>query len=323
MTRSSLARRSTPVSAALALAMALAVGRAHADDAEARAAALATEARAADQAGDPVRAAHLLADADRAAPSPLRLTAAIEAALKAQEPPLAMALVERAGARAWTPALEEAVRRTRDRYGLAVAFVRVLCVTCTATLDGQPIPEAQRVVVSVGRHLVVVTEGEREHRWPLTLSGGQERELVPRWLAASSTSLPAESAAPLSPDVAMPLVAATPIDAGPALAPLDPGWFWAGVGVTGAATWMTVLSALDAAGTRDRDDGRHPFFQDVDAARADHRTVLLGSAAAACALGTAALGLFAVEWGGDDGEGDDGGGAVRVSGPGLSVDGHF
>lgn len=323
MTRAHLALRPRWAPAAFALATALAVLPARADDAEARATTLAAEARAADQAGDPVKAARLLADADRIAPSPLRLTAAIEAALKAQEPPLAMALVERAGARAWTPALEDVVRRTRDRYGLAVAFVRVLCVTCTATLDGQPIPPAERVVVPVGRHLVVVTEGEREHRWPLTLSGGQERELVPRWLATGSPSLPAESAAPLSPDVAMPLVAATPIDAGPHLGPLDPGWFWAGVGVTGAATWMTVLSALDAAGTRERDDGRHPFFQDVDATRADHRTVLLGSAAALCALGTAALGVFAVEWGDDDaGDGGTSGG-VRVSGPGLSVDGRF
>lgn len=309
---------------AAAAAAALLAGPAHGADPEAQASALAAQARAADAAGDPVRAAHLLADADRVAPSPLRLAVAIEAALKAQEPTFAMALVERAGARAWTPALEEVVRRARDRYGLAVAYVRVLCVTCTVTIDGQPVPESDRVVVAVGPHLVVVTEGDREHRWPLTLSGGQERDLVPRWLVSAAAPIPAESAAPLSPDVAMTLVAATPLDAGPVLEPLDPGWFWVGVAVTGSATWITVLSGLDAAAVRDRDDPRHPFFRDVAATRADHRTVILGAVAGACALGTTALGLFAVRWGEAE-RGDDGGGeaSVGLAGPGLSVDGRF
>lgn len=84
---------------------------------------------------------------------------------------------------------------------------------------------------------------------------------------------------------------------------LDPLWFYVGAGATAVAGGFTIWSALDTQSSFDQYERDLPTFTQVEADRAvadghakERRTNVLLAVSGVAALGTAALGLFFVDW---------------------------
>lgn len=100
--------------------------------------------------------------------------------------------------------------------------------------------------------------------------------------------------------------AATPRDSGTE-AGLDPAWFWAGLGVTGVLAGVSVWSGLDTQSAKSDYDDDLPSLSRAEAQQRlddgnskETRTNVLFALSGVAAVGTAALGLFVVDWGSDE-----------------------
>lgn len=233
--------------------------------------------------GDFARAAVELSRADDLAPNGVTLALALDAAVRAGDAVLSMTLAERADSRAMTPALDQASHLARRTFASKVGRVSVVCPApspCTATLDDAEFPTGKVQFVLVGTHRIRVGRDAAIETFTVVTEPGKTVEVVPTAQRDRSVAVAPETPpAPAS--------------------GLAPAWFFVGVGLTAALGAGTIASGLDTLRA-------HRVYNadksDVSAADAGEsamvRTNVLLVAAGATALATAAIGVFAVRWGG-------------------------
>jgi len=238
-------------------------------------------ARAYDR-GDYALSAGELARADELAPNAVTLELAIAAAIKADDAALGMTLVERASTRRGIK--ETVLLGARKKLGPKVGRLAVRC-TCDVTLDGARIAAETRFV-TVGAHVVTMTQGSRTERVDVVIEPGKTLEIAPTPVLPERTTERVLAPPPPPP--------APPVNEERGLSPV---WFWTGLGLTAVAAGAGGLSALDTA-------SKHDAFlrdrSDVDAANAgrnaETRTYVLFATAGVLAIATTIVGLALVRW---------------------------
>lgn len=245
--------------------------------------------------GEYARAAGLFARADDLVPDAIALEAAINAAVLADDAPLAMSLVQRAGRAAMPPRLASAVRAARKKLGARAGALHVRCDACKVRIDGRPVKANVDSWVTVGMHRVDVDRGAELDTREVDVPGGGRVEI-----AGASGKVEVESTE--GEDI-------VPGDAGEGdrsrrTEPdggVSPTWFWVGVGATALFTGLTIASGVDTLDKHDEFEADETQNRADAGQAAETRTYVLLGATLALGAGTAALGLFAVEWGGGDG----------------------
>lgn len=233
--------------------------------------------------GDFVRAAAELARADDLAPNGVTLALALDAAVRAGDAVLSMTLAERADSRAMTPALDQASHLARRTFASKVGRVSVVCpapAPCSATLDDAEFPTGKLQFVLVGTHRLRVVREAAVETFTVVTEPGKTVEVVPtaqrdRGLTVAPRPAPAPQSG------------------------IAPAWFFVGVGITAALGAGTIASGLDTlrahrAYNADKSDAT--VAESGESAMV--RTNVLLVATGVTALATAAIGVFAVRWGG-------------------------
>jgi hypothetical protein len=221
-------RASATSSLALALALVLLSGAAHAQQNDK---ALAKEAydrgTQAHERGDFRRAAEEFARADALAPSPVALQAALDAAVEADDPILGAELLERSKRGTAAAGLATSIEAATRKLGGRAGRVRVTCpggARCVSTVDGAALDATKGVWLRVGAHkLVVQVDGATDTR-TVEIRAGETTEVVP--------SRVADKPAPIPPPL-VPTPGTPPQPVEPARhKPLPPLAVWIGVGAT-------------------------------------------------------------------------------------------
>jgi hypothetical protein len=246
----------------------------------------------AQQRGDYARAAKLFARADELVPDPTALQAAIGAAVLADDPALAMELVHRARRGSMPAGLRSAARAAEAKFAGRAGVVRVRCDQCTVKIDGKPVAANEDQWVLAGSHRVDVTTGGSRDRRDVDVPGGGRVEVT----GAEATVTETEAVEDFTPR-ARTRAAEEP-------GGIAPGWFWASLGLTGVMGAFAVGSGVDTL-------SKHSDFQakrygpreeaeriKADGEAAESRTAVLIGVTSALAIGTVALGVFAVRWNG-------------------------
>jgi hypothetical protein len=271
---------------------------AHADEATERARAAYAEGESLSRARRYGEAAAAFAEADALAPNDTALEAALEAALLAEDAPLGMNLVERSQrtpTASQLPAVDKVRRTFERRAGLVVIRCMEEQPPCEARVDDQAAARA-RVWLAAGPHRVVMRRDGREATEPVTASPGTTIEVA----------FPAEGmAAP--PPVVGPAVDATPPPvADDSSGGISPWWFAAGCAVTATLGVVTIVHGLAAGSAHDDFDAANGRADRAtlealaaDGESLDTRTNVFLALTAVAGAGTAALGIFAVDWSGD------------------------
>ena len=256
-----------------------------------RASRLYEEGTAAHAAGLFAEAARLFAQADELVPDASALEAALLAVLETDDAVLATRLATRTTREPFNEPLIALADRVRRRFSDRVGRVVVHCDDCEASVDGVAITPGIAEVVEAGDHEVTILVAGRTERRPIAVEPSSVVTLLP---------MGPEPPPPPVPSPAPPLPEPAPSDvssAGP-----SPVWFWVGVGLTAAAAGGTIASAVDTAG-KHADFEAEPTQALADAgAAAQLRTNALIGVTAGLAVITGAVGLFVVDWGGDDGQ---------------------
>jgi hypothetical protein len=228
-------------------------------------------------------AAYLFAKADTLVPSAVALEEALTAALAADDAALSMALAKRAESRVGTPRLAELRQRATTRFARVTGRIVVPCTDnqCAATIDGEDAGPPADGWVAVGRHRVSFVESGKTKIREVDVAPGAEVRVAP-------------DAAPTRKTPPAPRPAPPPRQSG-----LSPTWFWVGVAATGVLAGVAAASGLDAKSKNDRflDTGRNDRSLREQGMAAETRTNVLIGAAAVAGVGSAVLGLFAVNWG--------------------------
>lgn len=266
-------------------------------DPEPRNAAHAAYERAikAHERGDFASAAREFARADRLIPNDSVLKDAIGEALRADDAPFGAMLVARSARSPDNAALQAVAAKANEAFRGRAGRIEIECASCKAELDGSsPDPDADRWL-TVGPHVVVLTEEAHpdyrdEHRIDVSPLETTRVRFVPP--PARAIARPALQPAPAPP-------------AAPHVAPggISPAWFWLGAGLTVALAGATTLSGLDVSSRRRdfSDQGCARVGSDTcDAVASDGRgavtrtNVLLGATAL---LGAATVAtVFLVRW---------------------------
>ncbi len=213
--------------------------------------------------GDYAEAAGDYARADELAPSAVALQAALDAAVKADDPVLGAELLERAEKRAAHGALAASIRKARAKLAHRAGKVRVTCPgPCTATLDGGAVELDHSRWVKPGAHVIAFTVDGRSANRDVTVRPDETAEVSPpdALLApppVATAPPPAASSAPPVTIAPPPATTSTPPPPGPAptdhaTAGLSPGWFWAGLIVTGVSAAGAVAALADAQSVHDQ-----------------------------------------------------------------------
>ena len=231
---------------------------------------------AAQKKGDYARAASLFARADELVPDATALEAAINAAVLAGDAPLAMSLVHRTRRAAMPQGLASAARKAEAQFGSRVGTLRIKCADCSARVDGQIAPINEDRWLLVGAHRVELAVADRQEVFEVEITARARAEIAPSARIGASEAAPGQAAEPSE--------------------GIQPGWFWAGVGVTALFAGLSIASGIDAL-------DRHAEFEknpttdlSEKGEAAETRTYVLWTVTGLLAAGTAALGLFAVRW---------------------------
>ncbi len=269
-----------------------------------RARAAYAEGESRSRSRDYPAAARAFAEADALAPNDTALEAALEAALLADDPALGMTLVTRSD-RSPESARIGAVARARSAFEARAGKVSIRCLAetpaCVAAIDERPAVDVP-TWVGVGAHRVSMRKGDRSVVENVSVAARSSVEVAfpaPQASPAQTTPAPAS---PLPPD-------ATGGEEGSGL---SPWWFVAGCGVTVALGAVTVVHGVAASGAHDDFDEANGSADRAtleqlaaDGQSLDTRTNVFLVATAVAGAGTAALGLFAIDW--------SGGGGARAS----------
>jgi hypothetical protein len=252
---------------------------------------------AAFDAGRYGEAARDFARADEMSPNPVALESAVRAATLADDPVTALELCDRAEGRPSSAALGKTVQRARERFAGRAGKLTVRCrpgEACTLRVDGNAAEAGATRWTTAGDHaLEVEVEGARERFTVAVPAGGTVGwEPPPR----TQPTLAPTAASPPGP---LPATAPPPDGADDTRSPrgISPAFFWIGAGATVVLGGVTAWSGVDTLDRHqqwaDGDDGAE------DAGKAAQlRTNVLIGVTGALALGTAAIGIWAVDWGG-------------------------
>jgi hypothetical protein len=244
---------------------------------------------AAFKAGDFATAAREFARADALAPHPVALRWALTAATRAGDPVLGMTLVDRAGGRASDAELDQALDEARTAFAARVAGLTVRCPStepCQARVDESPVRPGERGWFLPGTHRVEVVAPRARTDRLVRLEPGASIEVVgdaPPPLGTPPPALPP----PAPPE--------TDDDGG-----ISPAWFFVALGVTTGLGAATIWSGVDTLQKHD-DYLAAPTQDAYDEGRAAQlRTNVLIGVTSATAVVTVLVGIFAVDWTGDD-----------------------
>jgi len=201
--------------------------------------------------GDYAAAVAAYREADEAAPSPIALQAALDAAVKADDPVLGSELLERAHGRNVEGALAASVKKAEAKLGHRAGRVHLTCAKpCTAMLDGAALLDGGTRWASPGDHEVLIVVDRKQASVHATVAVDQTAEVAaPAELVTPHQTSPTPVVAPPS---TTSFVAQKPVSPalGSAREPsphgLRRGWFWAGVGATGAGGVGTALGFIGA-----------------------------------------------------------------------------
>lgn len=275
--------------AVLLVALAVPAGARAGDTPIEAASTLYDEGVKAQKRGDYPRAAQLFARADELVPDPAALEAAIGAAALADDPVLVMTLVQRSRRSGASGTLATTVRAARSKFGSRVGYVRVSCDGCRATVDGEPLAPAESRIVKVGAHTVVLQVAGSSERRRVQVDAGQHVDVEPGG-HDDADRIDVDGADPRA-------------DRGEAPKPardegggVSPGWFWVGTGLTLVAATFTIASGVDTLELHDEFLAKQTQQKADEGQAAESRTYGLLALTTGLAVGTAALGLFAVRW---------------------------
>jgi hypothetical protein len=245
---------------------------------------------AAFDAGRYPEAARDFAQADTLAPNPIALESALKAATLGDQPLLALELAERADARPPHERVGVAARTARERFAASAGKLAIRCrpdePTCRARLDGEAVPVGAARWVRAGVHSVDIEVAGGRETFTVQVDGGAALTWEP--------PPPPEPPPGGAPSRRAPIQLPPPPAAD--RAGISPAFFWIGVGATAIGAGLTAWSGADTL-------SQYQAFQDGDDSAeasgraAQLRTNVLLGVTGAVALGTAALGIWAVDWG--------------------------
>jgi hypothetical protein len=240
--------------------------------------------------GDHAAAAKDFARADELSPNPVALGAALDAAVAADDGVLAMELVQRAEDRAVEGAAAASAEAAKSKFRGRVGRIRIACVDCEAKVDGVEAPVNRARWIEVGTHTVTFwKDGAEVDRRSVKVEGDKTAKVSPHDPSAGAPE--AEEAASGTAAAAAPAAAQTAVSS-----KLSPAWFWTAAGITGAMAIGTIASGVDTV-QQHSDFLLHPTDEGARAGQAaDSRTQILLGTTAAFAVGTAALGVFGIDW---------------------------
>jgi len=302
-----LSRRSRSLAAALTLALSqstFAVPSAQAGDAKTDASEAYKRGQKAFGLGDYHQAAEQFALADEIGPNPVALESAIKAAILAGDPALSMMLAERSTHRPAHAGMESQADRARAKYESAVGRVTLRCpeaTACSLRIRDEVVPTDEPTYMVAGPHVVEVSVGDQQASEALSVPGGGELD----WRAppfASANPPPGEpppaggEQVPSRHETKDPDPPAKDDEGGG----ISPVWFFVGAGLTVAAAVPAIVFGADASSLNDDflagDDGAE------DPGRgAQTRANVLWGVTGALGVATVLVGVFAVDWSGDDG----------------------
>ena len=194
----------------------------------------------------------------------------------------------------YPPDVPRRAEAERRRDGLAPALGVAETVAASVTelaVDGQPATPGQ-VFLDPGDHQVTARGAAGVIRRRLTLAAGQ-RIRVDLDAGAESPSPIAPAPAPAPPAPATPRADRDAGGGG-----LHPAWFFVGVGASVALGGLTAWSGVDTNDARTRyDNAPSRALYDEGTGKVTRTNVLL-AASLVTAAATAAIGLFATDWGG-------------------------
>jgi hypothetical protein len=255
-----------------------------------------TEARARDayergslayQHGDYARAAREFGAADALVPNDVTLRTALEAVVLADDPVLGTELALRGLREPGDRELKDAVAVAKARFAHRTGKVVTTCplsAQCMTAIDGAPVEPSVPRVVTIGVHTVSFeVSGPIEQRMvEVRADETVGVTLEPRQAAVRPTTSPA------------------PVAHGG----VSPVWFFTALAVTGVSAGLLVWSGIDTL-------DQHASFEDAGCIQgggsacasqrsgglsAQARTNVFFVTTGVLAVGTAALGIFAVRW---------------------------
>ncbi|MEJ7734993.1 MAG: hypothetical protein WKG00_38115 [Polyangiaceae bacterium] len=240
-------------------------------------------------------AARDFARADEMSPNPVALESAVRAASLADDAPTALELCDRADGRPGSPALTTTVQRARERFAGRAGKLTVRCrpaETCTLRVDGAAAEAGAAHWRTAGDHAVEVEAASERERFTVAVAAGATVgwEPPPRLQAtpAAAAMGPSSPAAPPPPGADVSAAESRGI---------SPAFFWVGAGATVVLGGVTAWSGLDTLDRHRKWDDGDDAAKDAGKAAQLRTNVLIG-VTGALALGTAAIGIWAVDWGG-------------------------
>jgi hypothetical protein len=275
-------------------------GWAHAEPDDAaveRASTLYEKGRQAHDRGAHQEAARAFAAADALVPDSAALEAALVSVLKTDEAPLGMDLATRAGREPGNAKLAGLAERARKKFEGEVGRIVVSCEACVVLVDAVPTKRGASTWVRIGKHQVVIRQGEAKEQRTVFVEPGAVVTLLPLAPSARPSPSPSPDGQPETKKQKRKRKKKRPERAGPGPSPT---WFWIAFAATAAVGVGAVISAVDTA-------SKHASFSDepteeraVEGEAAQMRTNVLLGVTGGLAVVTLAVGLFVVDWDRDD-----------------------
>jgi len=269
-------------------------------------------------------AAREFARADELAPLPVVLGLALDAVIKTDDAVLGMTLVDRARSRSALDARMSAkVNAVAAKFERRVGVVRLVCGAepfCELVIADRHVADTQGVRLPAGTYRAELHAHEKTETRIVRVDGGRTTNVdastsgessnaragagaVSGAAPAEASSSPGEADAAGPPDPARAGGAAGSTAAErtpPRRSGLPPACFWIAAGATALIGVAAVVSAVDLMRLHDafaKDPSNRELSSSGNAAQA--RTNVLLGAFGLAAVGTAALGVWAIRW--DDG----------------------
>jgi hypothetical protein len=253
--------------------------------------------------GDLRGAAEAFARADELMPSAVALTSALKAALDADAGDIALELAERSAQRVpdqsdegnFAPLVLKAHERHDGRFGVLV----VRCapaVRCELQIDGRDVEVGSKRWLTVGEHALSGRVDDEPRRQTVRIAAGQTQQI--EWQPPVKQPAEPRGAQATAPPPPVPARAAPPTEQSAQSSGISPAWFAVGAGLTAALAAGTIASAVD---TRNKHRDFEATGAGADAGRTSQtRTNALFFGTLAVGLGSAAIGIFAVDWSAGD-----------------------
>jgi len=251
----------------------------------ARAVALYEWGTVAHERGDFGEAARAFAQADELVPDATALAAALVAVIKSDDAALGMALASRTAREPFDDKLTELADKVRSRFASEAGRIAVHCDSCDVRIDGETVQRGVATWVATGGHEVVIV-----------VAGRQQRRKVMVEPAAVVTLLPLTAPSPDPPPPPPP----TPGSKDDSAAGGAPAWFWASLALTAAVGAGAIASGVDTSRKHEQFAEAPTEKASVAGRNAETRTNALIGVTAGLGLITAAVGVFAVDWGGGE-----------------------